>query len=232
MQDAVAADAGHAEGLTVAELPQMPLSEIFHAFLGWSDGLMLFLEEPRAVMEIVGILERKHGALVEELASRSFDLALSPDNLDAQFITESSFEEKSRAGLRARAARILHEQGKELAVHVGGPVSRLLPWPRRSGRSTASRVSAVHPKATHPLQKRALFCGPSTILWGGIAQDYLLPTHSDAELASEARACFDLAAADRGMVVGVADKVPVSALPERIQTLADMAATARQEPFI
>jgi hypothetical protein len=215
------ADTGAPDDLTAAELPQMPLSEIFHAFLGWSDGLMLFLEEPGVVREIVGCLERKHAALVEELAARHFSLALSPDNLDAQFMTQSLFEEDLAPGY-SRAARMLHDHGKHLVVHVGGPVARLLPGLAHSGVDCVQGICGA-PQGDTTLADARSLCGPATFLWGGIAQDCLLSTHPESGLQTAARACFELAAADDRVIVGVADKVPVSARPERIQALAAMA---------
>jgi hypothetical protein len=214
---------GNPASMTAAELPQMPLSELFHVFLGWSEGLMLFLEEPEALMEIVRILDRKHAALVEELAARPFSLALSPDNLDGQFMTQSAFEESLAPGY-ARTARVLHENGKSLVVHVGGPVSRLLPGLARSSGVDCVQGVCGSPQGDTSLPEARSLCGPATFLWGGIAQDFLLSTHSEPELQNAARLCFDQAATDGRIVVGVADKVPVFAAPERIRLLAAMAA--------
>jgi hypothetical protein len=214
---------GPDEGLTAIELPQMPLSEIFHAFLGWSDGLMLFLDEPRAVMDIVDVLDRKQTAMIGELAPLASRLAYSPDNLDGQFMTETLFEESLAPGY-ARTARLLHAHGTNLTVHVGGPVSRLLPGLARCGVDCVQGVCGA-PQGDTTLSNARALCGPDVTLWGGIAQDYLLATHSDANLEREAAACFEQASADLRIVVGAADKVPAFALPGRIQSLADMAAS-------
>jgi hypothetical protein len=67
---AAALDASAPADDTVAlELPQRPWSELFHAFLGWSEGLMLFLEAPDALQGIVQSLEAALAGLVAEVAA-------------------------------------------------------------------------------------------------------------------------------------------------------------------
>jgi hypothetical protein len=161
--------------MTAIELPQRPWSELFHAFLGWSEGLMLFLEEPDSLQAISAALEKKLQGLVAEAALLPGRMVLSPDNLDGQFVTPSAFEENLAASYRATAE----------ALHAGGK----------------------------------LFVGPAMTLWGGIAQDFLLPTRSRDEFEAAADAAFAETARDPRVVVGVADRVPVGAMPERLLQL-------------
>jgi len=49
------------------------------------------------------------------------EIVLSPDNLDGQFISPRMFK-KNMADSYRRTTQVLHEQGKCLLVHVGGPV--------------------------------------------------------------------------------------------------------------
>ena len=48
------------DGVIAFELPMRPYSEILHAFVGWSEGLMLFAGDGRpALLEMLAVLEEK-----------------------------------------------------------------------------------------------------------------------------------------------------------------------------
>jgi hypothetical protein len=202
------------------ELPPRPWSELFHSFLGWSEGLILFLEEPDAVAGIAAVLEEKLDGLERALAGAACGLALSPDNLDGQFIAASAFEEHL-AGSYARAVRTLASGGKELVVHVGGPVSRLLPGLAACGVACVEGICGP-PQGDSSLTDARAACGPGTVLWGGIPQDSLLAATSERDFTAAAEAAFSRAGPDAPVVVGVADRVPVQAVASRIEALARM----------
>ena len=210
------------DALPALELPLRPWSELFHAFLGWSEGLMLFIEEPRGVREIAQALEESLAGLVDELAALPGRLVLSPDNLDSQFITPAAFEENLAPSYR-RAAEAVHAAGKLLVVHVGGPARELLPALAGSGIDCLEGICGAPQGDTTLAEARAL-CNPDIMLWGGIAQDYLLSSRTQVEFETAVEAAFSDATRDPRAVVGIADKVPTSALPERLERLSRMAA--------
>jgi hypothetical protein len=183
---------------------------------------MLFLEEGEALQGIARSLEGKLAALVDRVADMPGAVALSPDNLDGQFITPSAFERSLAPSYRAAAAA-LHAAGKTLVVHVGGPVRRLLPGLAGCGVDCLQGVCGA-PQGDASLAEARGLCGPGITLWGGIAQDFLLSTRTQAELERAAAAAFAYASHDPNAVVGVADKVPVDALPDRLESLARLAA--------
>jgi len=199
------------------ELPQRPWSELFHSFLGWSEGLMLFLEQEEALRGIVGILEEKLQDITREVAKMPGDLVLSPDNLDGQFIAPSSFDEHLAPSYE-RSAEALHAAGKRIVVHAGGPVRGLLPGLARCGVDCVEGVCGP-PQGDASLAEAREMCGASITLWGGIAQDFLLGSRAPQEFETAVTAAFDQARGDPNAVVGVADKVPVDALPERLEAL-------------
>jgi hypothetical protein len=207
------------------ELPQRPWSELLHAFFGWSDGLMLMLEEPAAVQGIAEVLEEKLGRLEEELARSGAALAFSPDNLDSQFIQAETFAEHLSASY-TRAASVLHRHGMGLVVHAGGPVLPLLPALAACGVDCVEGVCGP-PQGDAPFAEARRAAGPSLILWGGIAQDYMLPGRPETELQAAAEEAFAWADSDPAWVVGVADKVPTEAVPARLTLLSRLAASRR-----
>ena len=218
--------AGGSPGDVVAafELPRSPVPELLHAFLGWSEGLMLFLEEQDFVDELAGVLDGKVRGIIEEIAQMAGSLAIVPDNLDGRYIGPDTFS-RSIAPLYAHAAGLLHAQGKALAVHVGGPVRNLLPRLSDCGVDCAEGVCGP-PQGDSTLAEARALSGPAMVLWGGIPQDFLLETHPGEELVAAAAAAFSDAAADPRAVVGVADVVPVGAVPERLEELARRARDA------
>jgi hypothetical protein len=209
--------------MRVIELPQRPWSELFHSFLGWSEGLMIFLEEPDRLQEIATLLETKLAALELSIASAPADIVLCPDNLDAQFISPPDFE-AHLAPSYERAAAVMHEQGKRLVVHVGGPIRRLLPGLAASGVDCVEGICGP-PQGDASLAEARADSG-AMVTWGGLAQDYLLATRSEEEFLGAAREAVRQAAADERAILGVADRVPVEAIPERLATLAEMARSA------
>jgi len=214
---------GSAAGLfSPLELPQRPWSEVFHSFLGWSEGLMLFLEEPELIQKIVEILEEKLARLEESLAGGPERTAFSPDNLDAQFIPPAAFAEHL-AESYGRVASLLHARGKKLVVHVGGPVLRLLPGLAACGVDCVEGTCGP-PQGDSPFASARTAAGPAMTLWGGLAQDFLLAGRNEADFNAAAEEAFAHARSDPLCVVGVADKVPVETLPDRLAALARMSA--------
>lgn len=208
------------ESPAVIELPRRPWSEILHSFLGWSEGLVFLLEEPAALREIVDTLEEKISRLVSDVAGLPGDLVLSPDNLDGQFIPLESFEENLAPGY-AGTARALHDGGKRLVVHAGGPVRGLLPGLARCGVDCVQGISGP-PQGDSTLEEARILVGPGPALWGGIPQDSLLASCEEGVFRAAAEAAFSLASVDPQVIVGVADRVPADALPGRIAALARM----------
>jgi hypothetical protein len=211
--------------LTALELPRSPLPELFHSFLGWSEGLMLFLEEPVIVRELSEILDDSVRRILEEIVRMPGDLVVVPDNLDGRFISPEMFAD-SIAPLYARTAEMLHAEGTTFVVHAGGPIQNLLPGLAGSGVDCAEGVCGP-PQGDSTFSDARAACGPSMTLWGGIPQDFLLERHTPEEFGAAARAAFTGASSDPSAVVGVADMVPVNAVPERLVELARLARETR-----
>jgi hypothetical protein len=217
--DGAAVPAG--TGRSPLELPMRPYSELFHAFLGWADGLMIMLEQPEAVQRLLEALEARLHDLVARVAALPGDLAYSPDNLDGSFIPPSLFDEHLGPSYR-RTCDVLHAAGKCLVVHVGGMCRGLLPGLSAAGVDAIEGVCGA-PQSDATLAEARTLCGPGTTLWGGVAQDALLPTTDGAAFERAARAALAEARSNGPAVVGVADRVPVEAVPDRLATLAGMA---------
>ncbi len=211
------ADVG-SDGVVALELPKRPYSELLHDLVGWSEGLLL-LDQPE-IETILTLLESKLQHLVKQMAHLPGEIVLSPDNLDAQFISPRAFERYLSESYRC-TAEILHDHGKQLVVHVGGPIKRLLTPLTATGVDGIQGICGP-PQSDVSLSEARDLAGPEVTLWGGIPQDALLETHPWDYLEEAIAKASEAAAGDSRMMLGVADRVPVSADVERLKGIATL----------
>lgn len=216
----LAAEVGDA-GVIALEIPRRPYSEALHTLLGWSEGLTLLIGEGReTILELLAILEEKVWACVREVAALPGDLAFAPDNLDGQFVPAPIFREHMAPAYRA-AADELHRAGKRLVVHAGGPIRRLLPLLAEAGVDGVEGVAGP-PQGDASLAEARQVAGPGLTLWGGIPQDFLLPTHDLSSFEAAVVLASGEAAADSRAILGVADRVPERAEVGRLRAVAGL----------
>jgi hypothetical protein len=206
------------DGVVALTLPRRPFSRVFFEVLGFSDGLTL-LNEP-LVGELVGTLEVRLQALVREIARLNGDLIWAPDNLDGQFISPRMFE-RHLSGSYRETAETVHTAGKHLVVHVGGPVRHLLGHFVEAGVDGLEGISGP-PQNNATLAQARQIAGPNVTLWGGIPQDYLLDTHPWDAFETAVRQAGAEATGDPRTLVGVADRVPTLADPDRIAAIPEL----------
>jgi hypothetical protein len=210
------------DGVVALELPRRPFSQIFLEWLGWSDGLLLFFDAQELVEEIIAVLEDQVQALVEQIASLPGKIVVSPDNLDAQFVSPAFFKRYLAVSYR-RSADVLHAGGKVLLAGSGGPIRRLLAPLAAAGVDGLEGVSGP-PQSDATLAEARALTGPNFTLWGGIPQDALLPDFDHGQFeAIVAQAAREASAAPRA-ILGIADVVPIHADPARLHSLPSLIA--------
>ncbi len=197
------------------ELPRCPYSQLLHDFLGWSQGLLL-LREPE-VEKIIQALEITYQSLVAQIARLPGQIVLAPDNLDGQFISPQAFDRYLTPSYR-QVTETLHQAGKRLVVHVGGPIKRLLAPLAQAGVDALEGIAGP-PQSDAPLSQARQAVGPELVLWGGIPQDFLLETRTQAEFGIAVRQAVREAQGDGRVILGVADRVPVEAELERLEAI-------------
>ena len=220
---ALAQDESGERGIVAAELPMNPYSDILHTLLGWAEGLTLFKSDGRSLLlEMLAMLDERLRDLTDQMAALPVEILLAPDNLDGQYISPRAFREHLAAGYR-QAADVLHDRGKRLVVHVGGPAGRLLPLLAEAGVDAVEGVAGP-PQGDTSLAEARAAAGPNLVLWGGIPQDLLLDagTHDAAEFEQVVRAAAAAARADGRTILGVADTVPVAADLGRLRALGEL----------
>jgi hypothetical protein len=205
------------KSLVAIELPQQPYSELLHAYLGWGEGLLLLSDGEALVAEILSAQQSSLDALLARLAPLPGEVVLASDNLDGNFVSPPAFERYMRSGY-SRTAQMLHEHGKLLIVQAGGPVRHLLPLLVDAGMDGVEGIAGP-PQADLSLAEARHLAGPSCTLWGGIPQDFVLGTHDESLLAEAIDRAVRHARDDRQAIIGVADRVPVDADPDRLASL-------------
>lgn len=215
-------------GVVALELPRRPFSQVFLEWLGWSAGLLLFFDAQDLVEEILAVLEDQVQALVAQIASLPGTIVVSPDNLDAQFVSPSFFKRYLAASYR-RTADLLHAHDKVLLAGTGGPIRKLLAPLAAAGVDGLEGVSGL-PQSDATLAEARSVVGPDFTLWGGIPQDALLPDFDHSQFEAIVAQAVREASADPRAILGIADVVPIHADFARLQALPLLLATTLSAP--
>ena len=215
------------DGVVAVELPGHPYTDVLYDFLGTSEGPILLAECPDEIGELMDLLASSQQDLLAELvqlpATSSF---LAPDNLDGMFISPPAFEQWLSAGY-ARTAEVLHAHAKRLIVHTGGPISRLLPLLAAAGVDAVEGVCGP-PQSDATLAQAREHAGASLVVWGGIAQDFLLEATEPDEFEAAVAAAAKEAHGDVAEIIGVADRVPADADLARLEAIPELVQGALQ----
>jgi hypothetical protein len=147
-------------------------------------------------------------------------VVFSPDNLDGQFVSPRTFDRHLADSYR-RTAEVLHAAGKQLMVHVGGPIRYLLASLAAAGVDGIEGIAGP-PQSNATLAEAREVGGPGLTLWGGIPQDFLLNTYDPTAFEASVRQAAHEAQGDGRMILGVADRVPVNAELDRLKSIASL----------
>ena len=212
--DSLARDVG-SEGLVALELPSQPFAWLMLEILGWSEGLMLLMDAMDTVAAIVETATSQILDLAADLASSFGDVVfLSPDNLDAQFISPMFFESYMEEGYR-RLADTLRPGGGMLFTHTGGPIASLLG--PLAGAGVHGVIGVCGPPQGDADLSVAREQAGDMILWGGIPQDGLAPNIPGAELTEAIETAVRTSRVDPRIIMGIADHVPIDADFDRLR---------------
>lgn len=206
------------DGVLALELPRRPYSDLLHDFVGWGEGILLLMgKEKSALLDIHAIMEAKLQNLVGRVALLPGAVVLSPDNLDGQYISPRAFRDHLAPSYQATAAK-LHEHGKLLMVHIGGPFSRLLPQLVEAGVDGVEGIAGP-PQGDASLQEARETAGPDLVLWGGLSQDYLMAERRQDEFEAVLKLAVAQAREAGPCILGIADRVPTMAVLDRIKMI-------------
>jgi hypothetical protein len=201
--------------IVALEIPTRPYADLLYDLVGMSDGPILLAMGYPEVGDLLRILEEKLQSFLPRLLAIPADVAYSPDNLDRQFIAPAVFDEHL-ADSYGRTVATLGET--PLVVHAGGPVRDLLAPLKAAGVKAVEGVCGP-PQSDASLSESRVVAGDGLALWGGIAQDMLLDTHDRDAFEKAVADAVGEARGDDGMILGVADRVPVEARIDRLEAI-------------
>ena len=205
------------DGVVAIEIPSRPYADLLLEFVGMSEGIILLMDQPPEMGELITVLEEKLQALVKEIAGMAGEVVFAHDNLDAQFVSPPVFRQHYADSYRA-TADILHGSDKRLLVHAGGPVKPLLKTLVDSGVDAVQGVSGP-PQSDATLAEARETVGPSVTLWGGIPQDLALGGHNRDDFEAIVMQTAWKTRADGHVILGIADRVPAEADLERVAAI-------------
>lgn len=209
--------------VTVVELPSRPFAWLMLEVLGWSDGLMLLLDDSGKIETLLGIAEEQvaeaERAVIAAL-SPDRHLLMSPDNLDAQFVSPTFFDCYLATSYR-RISNLVHRNSGSLLVHSGGPIASLLPSLAECEVDSVVGASGP-PQGDTDLQTASELTDGRIVPWGGIPQDLLMPSTEEARFTEEIERITEEARVGPPAVLAVADHVPIEADISRLIRIQEM----------
>ncbi len=203
--------------IVAVEIPQLPYSDLLHNFIGWSEGLLLLKTEKSMIDDMLDVLEKKLRLFLNEILEISSPILLLPDNLDSNFIYPAIFEEYCEKSYK-ETARMAHDRGKRVVVHVGGAIRSLLGLIGKTGVDVLEGISGP-PQSDASLDDARDSAGSGITLWGGVPQDYLHNAYDRKSFDDAVRTAIRTASSDPRVIVGIADRVPVNADLNRIRAV-------------
>jgi len=210
-------------GWSALELPLSPFPRLMLEMLGFSEGPVLLFEAEDEIREILSLAGERYTRQVTKILGENREnsgvrFAYMADNLDASFISPGYFKDFLLETYQ-KTADILHGSGYELMVHAGGPVGNLLELISQSGIDGIAGICGP-PQGDTPFPQARIKAVSGLLLWGGLAQDYLMPSVSEDEFTAAME--MVKSQADDRCIFGIADHVPVEAEWDRIQKAADL----------
>jgi hypothetical protein len=173
------------EGVVLSHLPHSPMQMLMIDWVGSEEGRIFYHQEdhPELVDGLYHALCKSREPLHEIAAKAPSPIVLCGDNVDDFLVTPSLFE-RYFAPVYEDQARVLHREGKLMAVHMDG---RLAAIKELIAATSIDIVEAVHPPPMGDLSLgEALAAWPDKAIWVGFPSSaYALGTKAVRDCAAE-----------------------------------------------
>jgi hypothetical protein len=154
------------DGVVAAEITRTPMSRLMIEWIGSEEGRFYIhhARYPDLVGELYKAMSKNIAPLYEIAAKSPADIIFCPENTDGYLVSPVLFE-KYFMPEYAKCARILHEQGKLMAVHMDG---RLKVIKDLIAETPIDIIEALHPPPMGDLPvSEALKLWKDKVLWVG-----------------------------------------------------------------
>ena len=173
------------EGVVIADLPHSPMQTLMIDWVGSEGGRIFYhlADHPDVVEDLYAALCKSRRSLHEIAAKAPTPIVLCGDNLD-DFLVSPRLFEKYFMPIYEEQAKLLHANGKLMAVHMDG---RLAALKDQIAGSPVDIIEAFHPPPMGDVAlDEALALWPDKALWVGFpASVYALGPEATIEFARD-----------------------------------------------
>jgi len=154
------------EGVVLDSLPHSPMQMLMIHWVGSEGGRIFFhlADYPDLVEDLYQAISKSREPLYEIAAKSPAPISLCGDNIDGVLANPNLFQKYFMPEYE-KQARVLHQRGKLMAVHMDGRLGVLKDL---IGKTPIDIIEAVHPPPMGDLPIReALSLWPDKVIWAG-----------------------------------------------------------------
>jgi len=202
------------DGITMSNLPDSPLHQVFVEMMGYERGSLAFVDDPAGMGALCDrIMERNEDYYALATASPA-EVLLTGENTNSDFETPTLFRRYAFPTLK-RASELCHAHDKLHWVHACGKLRALLPQFREAGIDGIESLTPP-PYADTPLWVARAELGHNVTIDGGISPHLLVANLAPGELQQSVLDLFKRMAPGDNLVLSVSDDTPTDAILGRI----------------
>lgn len=205
------------DGVVVAWVGRSPLQRMLIELLGYTRWAIDQYRHPKEFNELLQAIEREERELYQIAADSPAEIMWCGDNING-VVTSPKLFEKYCVPFYNSQARLLHERGKILAVHMDGRVASLV---EAIGKTEIDVVEAFTPPPMGDLPPDAAkkAWGDRFIIWMNFPESICL-LGADA-LRSYTSELLGAIAPGEGFMLGVTENIPVDILGPSLRAITE-----------
>jgi hypothetical protein len=193
------------EGVVVDSLPHSPMQMLMIDWVGSEEGRIFFhlADYPDVVEDLYQAISKSREPLYEIAARSPAPVSLCGDNIDGVLANPRLFQRYFMPEYE-KQARVLHQRGKLMAVHMDG---RLRVLKDLIGKTPIDIVEAVHPPPMGDLPlAEALSLWPDKVIWSNFPSSIHLSSVETIE--NTTRQLIHDAAPGNRFIIGITEDIP------------------------
>lgn len=213
-------DAVDEMGVVYMPVGYSAMGRLLNLWMGVEAAILAAYEWPELVRETVDAINDNLLDLVRLVAESPAEIVIMGDNFSSDIQPPHFFAQWSKE-FYTQAIRLLHDQGKHVAVHIDGRLRGAIRMIQATG---ADCGDALTPTPMGDLSPEACRneAGNEFILSGGVPPDLWLPHASESEFIHSVLAWLALRKISPRLLAAAGDQVPPGAVESRIGLMRDL----------